>query len=787
MSALNAKLRRELWHLRGQVLAIALVIAGGVAVCLMALVNYGSMQATRADYYAREQFADVFVNLKRAPLQLVPRLRALPGVARLEARIEAHANLELRNFSEPISAQILSLPAAGQPAVNRLYVRRGRLPDARRSNEVAVIGSFAEAHQLQLDDTFGAIINGRRQTLRVVGIVESPEFIYVIPPGAMLPDYRRFGILWMPQKALAAAMDMDGAFNSLVLRVTAGASEKTLISRLDTLLAPYGSTGAYSRDDQFSHRFLSDELSQLKIMATLFPVIFMSVAMFLLNVVVGRLISTQRDIIAVLKAFGYSNRAIGWHYTKLVMMIGGLGLALGILGGLWLGRYLGHLYMQFYRFPVLLFSLHPAWLVLLVGIVLLSAWLGAWSAIVRATRLTPAEAMRPEGPGLFHQTLIERLGAERWLSAPSKMILRQLERRPGRSLFSVVGMALATGIIVVGNFQFSSVMFIVHTQFAKVQQQDLGISFSEAVNASVLDSLVRQPGIRYGEGRRTVAVELHNAQAHWRTSITGIPDGARLQAVIDEDLRPVSLPRRGLLMTEYLAAKLHLKVGDPVSIRLLDGTGKMVRSRVAGVTREFLGVQAYMRLDSLNRLLGDGPLINQALVNIDPTMANRVYRSLREQPRVLALNIRQAMLDSFFETLARTFLTFSFFNSLLGGVIAFGVIYNTVRISLAERGRELASLRVLGYTHWEVAHILLGEVALLMLAGIPLGWVVGRFLALGLVAGLSTELYRIPLVLTSHTYALAALVVMGSALLSGLVAWLRLRGLDLVAVLKTRE
>ncbi len=787
MSALNAKLRRELWHLRGQVLAIALVIAGGVAVCLMALANYGSMQATRADYYAQEQFADVFVNLKRAPMQLVSRLRALPGIARLEPRIEAHANLVLRDFDEPISARILSLPGTGEPSVNRLFVRRGRLPDPRRNNEVAVIGSFAEAHHLRLDDTFGAIINGRRQTLRVVGIVESPEFIYVIPPGGMLPDYQRYGILWMPQKALAAAMDMDGAFNSLVLRVAPGASEKTLISRLDTLLAPYGSTGAYSREDQFSHRFLSDELSQLKIMATLFPVIFMSVAMFLLNVVVGRLISTQRDIIAVLKAFGYSNRAIGWHYTKLVMVIAGLGLALGIIGGLWLGRYLGLLYMQFYRFPSLLFSLNPAWLLLLAGIVMVSAWLGAWSAIARATRLAPAEAMRPEGPGLYHQTGIERLGAERWLSAPSKMILRQLERRPGRSLFSVVGMALATGIIVVGNFQFSSVMFIVHTQFAKVQQQDLGISFSEAVNASVLDSLARQPGIRYAEGRRSVAVELHNAQAHWRTSITGIPDGARLQSVIDENLQPVDLPDRGLLMTEYLARKLDLHVGDTVSIRVLDGTGKRVRSRVAGVTKEFLGVQAYMRLDSLNRLLGDGPLINQALVNIDPAMANRVYRSLREQPRVLALNIRQAMLDSFFETLARTFLTFSFFNSLLGGVIAFGVIYNTVRISLAERGRELASLRVLGYTHREVAHILLGEVALLMLVGIPLGWLVGRYLALGLVAGLSTELYRIPLVLPSHTYALAALVVMASALLSGLVAWLRLRRLDLVAVLKTRE
>ncbi|WP_097459186.1 ABC transporter permease [Mangrovitalea sediminis] len=787
MSALNAKLRRELWHLRGQVLAIALVIGGGVAVCLMSLVNYFSMQATRADYYARNQFADVFVNLKRAPLQLVPRLRAVPGVLRLEPRIEAHANLVLQGFDEPISARFLSLPASGQPAVNRLYLQRGRLPDARRSNEVAVIGSFAEAHHLKLDDHFDAIINGRRQTLRIVGIVESPEFIYVIPPGAMLPDYQRYGIFWMPEKALAAAMDMDGAFNSLVLRTTSGASIKTLISRLDVLLEPYGGSGAYSRDDQFSHRFLSDELSQLKIMATLFPLIFMSVAMFLLNVVVGRLISTQRDIIAVLKAFGYSNRAIGWHYTKLVMVIAGAGLLLGTVTGLWLGRALGVMYRRFYRFPDLLFSLHPGWLLLIAVTVLVFAWLGAFGAIRRATRLAPAEAMRPEGPVRFHQTLLDRLGGGRWFSAPSKMILRQLDRRPGRTLFSVLGMALATGIIVVGNFQFDSVMFIVHTQFAKVQQQDLGVSFSEPIKASTLDDLVREPGIRYAEGRRTVPVELHHAQSHWRTAITGIPVGARLQSVIDERLQPVALPPGGLLLTDYLARKLHVGVGDRLSIRILDGTGKVVEARVAGVTREFLGVQAYMRLHALNRLLGDGPLINQALLNIDPAQAEVVYRSLRDRPKVLALNLRQAMLDSFFQTLAKTFLTFTFFNSLLGGVIAFGVIYNTVRISLAERGRELASLRVLGYTHREVAHILLGEVAVLMLLGIPCGWLVGWALASGLVVGLSTELYRIPLVLTVHTYALSASVVMGSALLSGWVVWRRLRRLDLVAVLKTRE
>lgn len=205
------------------------------------------------------------------------------------------------------------MPPVGQPDVNRIFLRNGRLTHAARSDEIAVIGSFADAHDLQPGNQLGAIINGRRQTLTIAGIVESPEFIYVIPPGAMLPDYDRYGVFWMPKEALASAMDMRGAFNSLVLQVDPSFPVAGVIDLLDRLLAPYGSTGAYAREDQFSHRFLNDELNQLKTMALVFPTIFMAVAMFLLNVVITRLISTQRDIIAVLKAFGYSNWQIGWH------------------------------------------------------------------------------------------------------------------------------------------------------------------------------------------------------------------------------------------------------------------------------------------------------------------------------------------------------------------------------------------------------------------------------------------------------------------------------------------
>lgn len=786
-TVLNTKLRRELWQMRGQVLAIALVIAGGVAVCVMSLVNYSSLLATRAQYYEQYQFAEVFSALKRAPRHILQEIGELPGVARYEGRVEGGAKLEMPGFTDPVSARLVSIPPDGQPDINRLFIREGRLPAPGRNQEAAVIGSFAEAHDLSLGDRFQGIINGRRQVLVLTGIVESPEFIYVIPPGAMLPDYQRYGVLWMSREALEAAMDMEGAFNSLLVTLRPGYSVASVADALDRILARYGATGAYGRDDQFSHRFLSDELNQLKTMATVFPLIFMGVAMFLLNVVISRLISTQRDIIAVLKAFGYGNRQIAWHYSKLVIVIAAIGLSLGLVLGLWLGRSLGELYMDFYRFPGLLFRVNPLWMVLLAALTITVAWLGAWRAIRQAAGLPPAEAMRPEGPARYRVTLAEQLLSRVRFSQPSRMIVRQLSRRPARTLLSMSGIAMATAIVMVGNFQFDSVSLMVHTQFARVQQQDLAATFIDPVNSAALYGMERQPGIRYVEGRRTVSARLKFGHREWRSAVTGIPADARLQFVVDRNLERVTLPAEGLLLTDYLARELAVRAGDTLELELLEGDLRTVRVPVAGVTSEFLGVGVYMNLDALNRALGDGPLINQALINLDPDKASAVYDSLRETPGVLGLSIRQAMLDSFYDTLARTFLTFTFFNSLMGGIIAFGVVYNTIRISLAEKGRELASLRVLGYTHNEIAHILLGEVALLLLLGVPLGWLIGQGLALLIVTAMQTELYRVPLTITSQTLGVSALVVVVSAIASGIIAWWRLKALDLVAVLKTRE
>ncbi len=787
MRALDRKLWRELWAMRGQALAIAAVVVSGVATLVMSLTTLDSLERTRALYYRDYSFAEVFASLKRAPQDLAARIATLPGVDRAETRVVAAVRLEVEGFDEPVTGQIVSVPDYGAPRLNRLYLRSGRLPEPGRNDEVVLHETFSEAHHLEPGDRLTAIINGRRQVLTVVGVALSPEYIYQIAPGALLPDYQRYGILWMARTPLATAYDLDGAFNDVTLTLARGAVEGDVIGHLDDLLAPYGGVGAIGRDDQLSHHFLSEELRQLETTATVFPLIFLGVAAFLLNVVVNRLIATQRDQIGILKAFGYGNAAIGWHYLKLVLLVALVGVAGGVALGIWFGKGLSAVYADFYRFPELHFLLRPE----VVGIALAVAGgamlTGTLHAVRRATALPPAEAMRPEAPVAYRATIAERLGLQRLLSQPTRMIARHLERRPVRALLSVAGIAMACGVMIVGNFQQGAIDMMVKVQFGLSQREDLTVSFVEPTASRAIASLRSLPGVTRVEGMRVVPVRLVAGHRRYRTAVQGIEPDSDLQRLLNAQLEPVTLPPDGLLLTDYLAGILGVAPGDTVRVEVLEGERVQRDVPVMAVTTQFVGVGASMERAALNRLLREGDVVSGALLAVDRRDRQRVYDRLKEMPRVSGVLVHESTIEAFFESMAGMVLYFSSVATLLGATIVFGVVYNTARIALSERSRELASLRVLGFRHGEIAYILLGELAVLVLAGIPLGFAVGHGLCGFLISQFESDLYRIPLVVEPFSLALAAAAALVSAALSFALVWHKLGRLDLVAVLKTRE
>ena len=787
LPALYRMLLREFWQMRGQAAAIAVVIAGGVATLIMSLAIIDTLQQTRDDFYRDYRFGHVFASLERAPESVLARLQDLPGVQLAESRVVAAAHLELQDFPDPVAGRLQSLPDGRNSELNRLFLRTGRLPEAGRDREVVVSEAFAEAHGLVPGDRLVAVIHGRRQALEVVGVALSPEHIYQIQPGTMLPDYERYGVLWMNREALAAARDMEGAFNDVSLRLERKAREGDVIQAVDSILDRYGGRGAIGRGDQLSNRYLEEELGGLETLATLFPAIFLGVAAFLLNVVVGRLINTQRGQIGVLKAFGRSNLEVGGHYVRLVLLIVALGLVLGTGVGVWLGRGMAALYAEFFRFPYLSFHLGPRAFAIAALVTVGSALLAVALAVRRAVRLPPAVAMQPEPPPVFRATVVERLGLQRWFSQPVRMILRSLERRPARALLGITGVAFACAILMVGRFQDAAIHHMAGVQFGLVERDDITVTFTEPTSYKAVHELQALPGVVRVEPWRSASVELRSGHQRWRLAVQGEAPGGELRRLLDENLREQPMPEHGLLLTDWLAQELGIRPGDTVELRFLEGHRETREIEVGGLIREIMGVSSYLPLETVNRLLGEGRAISGARLQLEPGYREAVVAALRERPRVAGISERDAAIDSFYENLAETVLMFTFITTLLAGSIAFGVIYNGARISLAERARELASLRVLGFSRAEVARILLGEQAVLILAGLGPGFLLGWLLYGWVARGVESDLYRVPVILTPAGMAFAALVVVIAALLSAWVVRRRLDRLDLVEVLKTRE
>ena len=789
MRALDLKLLRDIWHLRGQVLAIAAVIMGGVATLVMSLSTYNSLVETRDRFYREYHFAEVFANLKRAPEAISDRLRALPGIERLETRVMAGVKLEVEGFSDPITGLLLSVPDTGEPLLNRLHLKRGRMVAPYSADEVVLSDTFADAHHFEPGDRLAAVIQGKRKVLTVVGVAVSPEHVYQIAPGAIFPDFKRYGVLWMGRHALAAAYDMQGAFNNITATLSKESQPQDVIDQIDAVLATYGGTGAYEREDQFSNRFLSEELKQLQTTATIFPAIFLGVAAFLLNVVLSRLISLQREQIAILKAFGYTNLVIGGHYVKLVLLIVLIGIAGGSGLGAWFGHGLSNVYMETtFRFPYLDYRLNPGIVLFALFISAAAAISGTLFAMFRAARLTPAEGMRPETPTVYRTTSLERLGLQRWLNAPSRMILRHIERRPIKSLLTVFGIACACGLMIVGNYQKGAIDFMVDVQFRQASREDLGVTFIDPTSGHVIHELAAMPGVQHVEGFRDVPAILRFQNHRYRSAVYGIqPDGV-LHRSLDNKLNPIYLPEGGLVLTDHLATNiLHVKPGDMLSVEILEGERKVVQVPVLGITKQFLGVSAYMQQTSLNTLLKEGHVVSGAYLAIEPGYESEIYDTLHERPRVLGMVANASAVASFYDTIGEFVLFYTMVSTILAGAIGFGVVYNSASIALSERGRELASLRVLGFTKGEIAYILLGELTVLTLIAIPVGMLVGLGLVGILVMAFESDLYRLPLTLTSDNFAMGASVVIVSALVSGWIIWRRLGKLDLVAVLKTRE
>lgn len=787
MSPLDHKLLRDLWRMKGQAIAIGAVIAMGVLMLVMMTGLVASLTETRDAYYDRYRLADVFAPVARAPERLAAQLAEIPSVSSVQTRVVGRALIDLPTQVLPVQAQAVSLPDRGPPALNDVFLTDGRMPASGRADEVLLLNSFAAEHDLRPGDTLRATMNGSRRSFDIVGLAQSPEFLYTTAPGELVPDDARFGVIWMVRSGLSAAYDMEGAFNEVLLGLARGSSEEALLDAVDRALESYGGTGAYGLADQLSNAFVTQEIEGLAASTVGVPPIFLAVAAFLLYIVISRVVQAEREEIGLMKAFGYTDIEVGTHYFKLILAIAAGGALAGCLGGIAAGRGLIGLYTEYFKFPFLVFQLDPASFAIGITVSILSASAGGIFVLRRVFALTPAVAMRAPAPPNFSRT--GRIGQSfsQLLDQPSRMVLRRLTRQPGRMAGSIIGIASGMALSAAMLTIYAGFDRSIDQTFSIVDRSDVMVSFTHAVSDKTLFELVRLPGVERAEPVRNVSVVLRNGLKSHRGGLIGLPPAPELNRALDDTLAPIELPDRGVVLSDVLAEILDISPGDTLIAEVREGRQPRLEIPVAATAQTLLGSPAYMSLDALNRAMREPDRISGAYLTIDEAEAEAIYAALQDMPTVAGLSVKSQARDAFLRMLNEGAGAIRYAMGVIAFVITFGIVYNAARIALAERARDLASLRVIGFTKGEAAFVLLGELAVVTLVALPVGAGLGYYLSFVIAAGFSTELYQIPAVFDPTTYGQAMLVVLGAALVSG---WLVKRDLDrsdLIEALKTRD
>ncbi|WP_197917420.1 ABC transporter permease [Thiosulfatihalobacter marinus] len=787
MSALDHKLLRDLWRIKGQAGAIALVVAVGVLLLVMMSGMISSLEETRRTYYERYRLADVFAPVVRAPQKVLDRIAEIPGVDAVEGRIQGKALVEVAGQAIPVRAQVVSLPPWREARLNGVYLANGRMPQPGRTEEVLLLKSFVQAHGLTLGDRLSATMHGARRQFRIVGIAQAPEFLFTIAPGEVVPDNARFAVLWMNQDALEAAFDLKGAFNEVLLSLERGARPEPVLAAVDSVLDRFGGLGAYALADQFSNRFLSEEIRGLRTTSAAVPPIFMAVAAFLLYIVVSRMVQAEREQIGLIKAFGYTDWEVSLHYFKLVVSIALFGAALGSAGGVWAGRALAGVYQSIYHFPFLVFRVEPSSFVSGVSVSVLAAVAGGLLVLRKVFALTPAVAMRPPAPADFSRSGALNARLKRWLDQPSRMVLRRVLRNPGRIVGAVIGISAGMGLSSAQMSVMSGFNDALDQTFAVIDRSDVSVTFFEQMPEKTVFALRQLPGVIEVEPTRAVGAVLRHATQSYRGGVTGLVPGARLSRAVDADQADISMPDSGIVLARALADILKVGPGDSVTVEVLEGRRPVLEVPVARIADTLLGAPAFMKLDVLNKAMNEPGRISGAYLRVDSEQYPALFAALRDVPSVAGVTRKsdaRAALKKLMDTGAGTM---RFIMAAIAGVITFGIVYNSARISFGEQARDLASLRVMGFTRGEAAFILLGELAIVVILAVPLGVAIGYGLSFLVAAGFSTDLYQIPTTFRPTAYGWAGVAVVVATVLSGWLVKREINKVDLVATLKTRE
>ena len=800
MRVLDRKLARELWSNKWLLSAIISIVVVGVT-CLVSMgTAYSNLTEAKRRYYRQCRMADFSIDLKKVPLADLEPVGRLPGVATIRPRIQFFATVDIEAAAgaadasslEPLNGLVLSLPDRREPILNDVVLKRGSYFTDRRANEVIVNEAFALAHGLAPGDWIRLVLNNRRQELFIVGTAISSEFVYLLGPGTIVPDPEHFSVFYLKTSYAEDVFDFDGAANQLLGQLSPGKkdSAEEVLARTEQMLSSYGVFNTTPLADQASNKYLSQEIEGLRIFAFFMPCIFLTVAAMVLNVLLTRLAEQQRTVVGTLKALGYSDGQVFAHFLKFGLSVGLTGALLGCGIGYVLAELLTWVYTYLFEFPDLRNRFNPNLHATALLISLACAVLGSLRGTRAVLRLQPAEAMRPKPPRQGKAIFLERFSALwRRLSSGWRMVFRGVVRNRMRSAAGIFAAAMGASVLVTGFMMVDATTFLVDFQFKWVMKSDMEVTFKDEKCEDVLAEARRLPGVDRAEPILNLACTFTNGQFRHKGGITGLAPGATLTVPHDRAARPIRIPSAGLAMSRKLAEILHLERGDTVTIRPIKGLRQEHSVLVAEIADSYMGTAVYADIHYLSRLVSEELAISglQLATSHDQKQVRELYRELKEMPSLQGVMNRADMVESLEKTMILNMLVFIGCLVLFAGIVLFGSILNASLVSLAERQREVATLRVLGYGPWQIGSLLFRESMIVTLLGTILGMPIGYLLSVGMAMAYDSELFRFPVILSPGTLVLTLAMAVLFGTLAHLFVQRSIHRMDWLEALQAKE
>lgn len=751
MNVLDRKLLRDLFNAKLLIAAILGIIIIGTTCFVAFQSNYYNLDRSRTSYYNRCRMADFSIALKKIPVTELSQLEAVPEVTAYRPRISFQVTVALSGVKKPLAGQVLSLPDTREAVINDIVLKQGDYFTSHRQEEVIISDAFARERNIAPGDSIEIIMNNRLQKLYVVGTAISSEFIYLIRPGAFMPDPGNYSVFYIKHSFAEETFDMEGACNEIVGHLAPQAQQNPdrLLDQIEQMFGDYGVASTTPRRDQTSHQFLKSEIDGLKVTATFLPGMFLCVAAVVLNVLMIRLTEKQRTIVGTLKALGYDNRQLFLHFFKFSIVIGLLGGLIGNVLGYYLGGLLTDVYSMFYEFPSLTNQLYPQVMIIGIGISLVFSIAGAFKGTRNVISLPPAEAMRSKPPATGKGIWLE---GWRWfwnrLSYTWHIALRSVVRSHGRTFSGIFAAMMGTMLMMVAFALSDSMYYLVDFQFEKTIKSDFDLVFKETLPWDAFYEAKRLPGVTKVEPQFQVGCTLSHGLHHKKSGIIGLMQNSTLTSPCDEEGNPIQLPKSGLVISSSLAKRLDVNRGDTLVVTPVTGRREPKKATIVSIVDSYLGLVVYADFHYLNRLVGEESAMTSVQLSVEhtPQLRRQFYQEVKQLPVIQSVNAIEDEKQQLMGTIVKSMLASMGGVVLFAGILFFGSILNASLISISEREREIATLRVLGYGPWEVGTIFLRENLLVNFLGTIAGLLLSYWMTKLMLQMYDTDLFRLPFI-----------------------------------------